>query len=674
MNNNGNFKDFFKKLWNSPVGFSSSLALVITLIIESLSRHELFGGLAYLFEYPHFFFINFLIVTAALTLTYFIPKRVFAQFIVSFVFLVMAFVNFVLLFTRTQPFEAVDFSILRTGISIVNIYLSVPEIILCVIGILLALAGIVFLFFKSPKTKPEFRRALITSAVALPMCALFLFLASSTGAIPAVFKDKNYAYDTYGFTYCFGRSIFDRGISEPLEYSEISIDEILSSIGTDETVKPALCPNIIFVQLESFMDPNYFVNLSFEKDPVPNFRSLKENYTSGFLSVPSVGSGTANTEFEVLCGMSLDYFGMGEYPFKTILKNKNCETVSYNLKELGYSTHAFHNHTGTFYDRNVVYKNLGFDTFTPVEYMNSYDVNPLGWVKDFVLHDEIIKALESTDTSDFVFAVSVQGHGKYPSTPVEGEQLIKAEGIENEGLLHQFEYYAYQLHEMDEFIGQLVETLSNYDEKCVLVLYGDHQPSIEYSVDDILPADKHASEYVIWSNFSMNREVKDIESYQLSAYVLSRLGINNGILTKLHQKYMGNEDYQRALEMLEYDMLYGDLIAYGREDPYISPEMKMGIQQVEITDVNRINDVIYVIGSGFTTSSRIYVNERSVDTIYISDGVLIADNTEMRAGDIFCVHQITNDLVDLGASNEYIAEENEKENDVTSINTDAVED
>ncbi len=673
MNNDNKLLVFLKKLWKSPVGFSASLAFVLTIIIESLARHQVFGGIKYLFEYPQFFFINFLIIYAALTLTYFAPKRVFAQFFVSFVFLTIAIINFVLLFTRTQPFEAMDLSIFRTGISIMNIYLSVAEIILCALAIILALVGIVFLFFKSPKVKPEWKRAAAASAVAIPLCAAFLVLSSTTGAIPSSFKDKNDAYDTYGFTYCFARSIFDRGISEPVDYSDLTIDEILASIGNDKTVKPSSCPNIIFIQLESFMDPNYFVNLSFEEDPVPNFRALRENCTSGYLSVPSVGSGTANTEFEVLSGMSLDYFGMGEYPFKTVLKTKNCETVSYNLKELGYSTHAFHNHTGTFYDRNVVYKNLGFDTFTPSEYMTSYDVNPLGWIKDFVLHDEIINAMKSTEGSDFIFAVSVQGHGKYPSAPVDGEQLIAAEGIDNEGLLHQIEYYAYQVHEMDEFIGQLVNTLSGYDEKCVLVLYGDHQPSIEYDQSDISLPDKHASEYVIWSNFSMKKESKDIESYQLSSYVLSRLGINNGILTKLHQKYMDNEDYQNALELLQYDMLYGDLIAYGREEPYAPTDMQMGIYPIKISGVNEINGVTYIIGSGFTGSSRIYVNSRSVDTVYISDGVLIADNTQLSVGDTVSIHQITNDFVDLGESNEYMAEELGTDT-VIPVNTDAVED
>lgn len=108
---------------------------------------------------------------------------------------------------------------------------------------------------------------------------------------------------------------------------------------------------------------------------------MKE-YSSGYYKVPSVGAGTANTEFETITGMSLHYFGPGEYPYKSILKETTCESVPYVLKNLGYSTHAVHNNEANFYGRRSVFPNLGFDTFTSEEYMADENLqNPLGWVK-----------------------------------------------------------------------------------------------------------------------------------------------------------------------------------------------------------------------------------------------------------------------------------------------------
>ncbi len=52
------------------------------------------------------------------------------------------------------------------------------------------------------------------------------------------------------------------------------------------------------------------------------------------MNVPSVGAGTANTEFEAITGMNLDFFGPGEYPYKTVLKKTSCESVAFDLKNL----------------------------------------------------------------------------------------------------------------------------------------------------------------------------------------------------------------------------------------------------------------------------------------------------------------------------------------------------
>lgn len=651
-------KEFsLKKFLLLPPVFSAAASVIMTVVVESLSRHDFFGGFKFIYEHPQFFILNCLIIFAAMSLTYFSPKRFFTQFMVLFVFFALGVTNFVLLFTRTQPFEAVDISILRTGISIVNVYLNTFEIILIIAAVVLSVAGLVLLCIKTKKQPVQIRYTAVFALISVAVCAACITFYSVFGLIPSNLGDANDAYEKYGFTYCFARSIFDRGISEPEDYSEATVEEILESVGSDRTDKPKTKPNIIMIQLESFMDPSYFKNIEFETDPVPNYIRLKDEGLSGLMSVPNVGSGTANTEFEVLTGMCLDYFGTGEYPYKTILQSRSCETVCYDLAELGYSSHAFHNHTGTFYNRNTAYKNLGFDTFTPVEYMNSYETNPLGWVKDYVLTKQITDALDSTDGRDFVFAVTVQGHGKYPETPVDGEKLIKAEfdGEYSEGYKHQIEYYAYQLWETDDFLGRLISELENYGEKCVVVAYGDHQPSLEYTAEDISLPDKHAGEYVVWANFDMGLtagERHDLESYQLSAYVLSRLGINNGTITKLHQNYYSNDDYQRALEMLQYDMLYGE--SYGSEDKYISPDMKMGIRDISVNDVNIIGEDTYIIGRGFTQASNVKINGRGAECIYISDGVLLLRGRVLQDGDSVSIHQITNDFVELGCTDEYI--------------------
>ena len=74
----------------------------------------------------------------------------------------------------------------------------------------------------------------------------------------------------------------------------------------------------IFARSLSF-DTSEYLALQTTKDPLPNLRKMAEEYSSGYCQVPTIGAGTANTEFEVITGMNLRYFGPGEYPYKTYL-------------------------------------------------------------------------------------------------------------------------------------------------------------------------------------------------------------------------------------------------------------------------------------------------------------------------------------------------------------------
>lgn len=166
---------------------------------------------------------------------------------------------------------------------------------------------------------------------------------------------------------------------------------------------PEDVPNIIFLQLESFFDVNRLKDVTFSENPVPYFEELKETCPSGYFTAPSVGAGTANTEFEVITQMNVHDFGTGEYPYKTILQETPCESIAYDLKKLGLASHVIHNNTATFYDRNIVFPKLGFDSFTTLEYMNHVETNEIGWAKDKILTKEIVRALSETEERDLIY-------------------------------------------------------------------------------------------------------------------------------------------------------------------------------------------------------------------------------------------------------------------------------
>lgn len=604
------------------------LAHVLNFVIEILARHSLIGAFKFLFANPLIFEYSVLIILLTFSISLFCKRKPLALSLSIFVWLMLGVINFILLFFRITPLAATDFQLLASVRDIIGRYLDWWQIILIAIGIIFLIVLFAAMAVNAKKTPRNFLTAVCLSSLSALILIFGTVFGSARGMLPEQFENLPSGYDEYGFVYCFCVSIFDRGIDEPENYSAAEIDDILSDIGRQSHIPAAARPNVIFLQLESFFDPAYLKDIITLQNPTPVFSRLKENYPSGFLTVPSVGAGTANTEFEIITGMNIDYFGTGEYPYKTILDYVTCETINYNLKELGYTCHAIHNHNGSFYGRNEVYRNLGFDTFTSLEYMNGVQYNEIGWAKDYVLTPQILKALYSTPGQDMIYAVSVQAHGKYPTIPLTGPTTIDALGFSTQEEKTQWEYYFTQLYETDLFIGTLIHALQRMDEDTVLVLCGDHLPNLDLENEDLTNGDVFQTEYVIWSNFEMDDTERDLYSYQLSAYVMERLGFDNGVLTKLHQNYSGNPNYQQAMELIEYDVLYGELETHDGENPYEPTDMKMGLDDIEIDGVYFLGDTMYVTGRNFNEWSVIFVDEEKLETVFISDGVLLTEFPE----------------------------------------------
>jgi len=666
-----------KPAMQNPYVQAVILSFISTLLMELLSKRSLIRLIAWLFTHPLAFLTNVLIC-----LICYLPclcirhKNAAFGFIFTFL-LAIGVIDCMVISSRVTPFTANDLRILNTVFTVFNKYLSPVQMVLC--GLLLAASLILlFLFMKKAKVieGPFSHVKHIAAAVLIGLAAFGgIRISMDQGFVETKFANLRGAYQDNGLAYCFSSSIFNVGVSKTEDYSSEKVEEVVSAIDTAEPEAAASVvpeeeeddrqPNVIFVQLESFFNVNRLKGVEFTENPIPNLTSLYENCHTGLLSVPVISAGTANTEFEVLTGMNTDDFGPGEYPYQSILRETTAESMAYNLSELGYSTHAMHNNTGTFYGRDVVYSNLGFEHFTSVEYMQNVERNALDWAKDKVLTRYINEALDSTDNEDFVFAVSVQGHGEYPDEDVlEDPSLLKSVDMNLEIGEFNFAYYLEQIREMDAFVGELVESLSQRDEKTVLVLYGDHLPGFEFEEEDLSTGTLYDTEYVIWTNFDIGeRQVVDLQAYQLSAYVQTLLGDSNGLLAKLHQANLPGEteEYLDALKTLEYDMLYGEKSCWNGVNPYTAAAISYGYDPITITDVQLIADpdalgsyYMNIHGTNFTSYSVVYLEDGTLlDTIYVDESSLFVPKTELLPGSKICVSQSSKNLETLSHTDFY---------------------
>lgn len=604
-------------------------AFLLTLLIESLARHSVFGGLAFLCANPIAFFLNVGLICATLLLALLCPKRVPMLAFLGFVWFVLGMVEFVLLFNRVTPLTAVDFSVFFSVLSIMDNYLEIWQIVGIIVGLVLCLSGLALLFIRAKTRRIYWKRTLISLGGAVAVTGLLLVGGFVSGRVSDRFSNLKDAYNDYGFEYCFLVSLVDRGVDKPDEYSKELVDHVLDGIPAKSDAESAVRPNVIFVQLESFFDATVLEGVNYSSDPTPNLHRLSAQYPSGLFEVPVIGAGTVNSEFEVLTGMRVEDFGAAEYPYKSILSSATCETVAYDLLSAGYRTHAIHNHEGAFYSRNEVYTHLGFEDFTSLEYFKAPEYNDRKWAKDQILTDEILHLMTSTEERDFVFAVSVQAHGSYPEdyTPVEGDVQVTG-GVSDPSSLSQLNYYLSQLYEVDAFVGELYQAVMALEEETVLVFYGDHLPSLAVDPAFTLSTTDKQTPYLILANYELDMSAANGETlyaYQLFPLILQMIGNEEGLINRFHNSRRGTDGYQEDLKILEYDMLYGK--QYALETPYpVMEHMTMGTDVAqELWSATAQGDYIYVTGDHFTAFSVIAVNGIEKMTELVDEHTLRAE-------------------------------------------------
>lgn len=624
-----------RKMTHNSFAVAAIWAIILNLLIETLGRFPtttIWGGLQFMVQEPLIFLYNTMIIFATLVIASIFKRRLFVFTVITIFWLIIGIVNGVILTQRMTPFTVKDLSILDDGITIVTNYLSTAQIVMAAAGVVFAIGLLVLLYIKGPKKAlpVKWKRNLIGIVIVIGATFGMTSYMIGSGKVETFFGNLAYAYRDYGVVYCFTNTWLNTGISKPEGYSEESILDIFSQeeLGDDNAMlleqkdEDEKHPNIVFLQLESFIDPMTIKSIGLDKEACPNFRKLVENYPSGQLTVPACGAGTANVEFEVMSGLSVKFFGPGEYPYKSVLKEKTLETIAYDLKSLGYSTHAIHNHRAVFYNRNTVFANMGMDTFTSIEYMNNVEKTPKNWAKDDVLVECMLDALNSTQQRDMIYTISVQGHGKYPSEQVLSDPEVKVTSAPTEELKWKFEYYVNQIYEMDQFIGKLVEEFEKYDEPIVLVMYGDHIPAIDLTEEDLENGNLYGTEYVIWSNFGLEGDDEDMYSYQLTSHVLEMLDMQIGTIFTYQQNHKNSETYLSDLKALGYDMLYGKQYIYGGENPFERVGMKMGVNDIKIESVVKIGDKYYIKGQNFTEYSKITLDGETLDTIYLGENIL----------------------------------------------------
>ena len=161
--------------------------------------------------------------------------------------------------------------------------------------------------------------------------------------------------------------------------------------------------------------------------------------------------------------------------------------------------------------------------------------------------------------------------------------------------------------------------------------------------------------YVIWDNIGLPKEDRNIPSYQIMADVLERLDIHSGTVFNYHQERRQTKNYLADLELLQYDIMYGEQYVYNGNPPITEGHMQMGVKDVKLTDlVPKLDEGYSLYGENFTKNSRVYVNGDRQKSTFLNNTRIELPETTLADGDVVTVSQVGSSNTIFRTSCEYV--------------------
>lgn len=587
--------------------------------MEMIKFQSIIKAFNFVRKRPSYFAINLLIVSATLVFSFFVSRKLFFIGFMTFFWLFLAIMNAIVTHLRGYPLMFSDIFLIKEGLSLSSHYFK-PWVIALII------AGIAIIFhigygWYQIEYSVKFLDYLLASIYVT--LAAFIFNRIEKGQSDDSSSEEN---EEKGFAYAMADSIYPYLNRKPDDYSEERMNQILEGIIAHPAKEPVHRPQVILLQLESFFDPLRLEGVSFSQDPIPTFRKLMQQEKSGVMRVPTFGGGTAKTEFSILTSMNAELLKPGEIPHHSFLKHTPVESLASQLERIGYRSTLIHNYEGNFYNRHIAYENLGFSRYIPIEYMSGVGVShDLSQMNDKDLVDYVLKTL-ATDQLAFIYGITAGTHQPYDETTNDDHALIQVDGPIEPEIKNALQDYAKRVHQLDQEIYRLIETLQADQQEVILIMFADHLPNLSILNDEsVYPYDPYEVHYFIsHCHPSFDYQLpKQLECYQLGTWLMKTLNVSLSIMQQLHDTYKDDEFYQDMLRLSQYDLLEGKAYLMNQVLTAHQTMLYFGLNEQRLDDYHWTEMGLMVDGAGFNIDSQLYVDHRKVETIFISDTQLL---------------------------------------------------
>jgi lipoteichoic acid synthase len=227
--------------------------------------------------------------------------------------------------------------------------------------------------------------------------------------------------------------------------------------------------NVIYLHLESMQ--NFLINYKLNGEEVTPFLNSLTNekntlYFDNFFHQTGQGK-TADAEFM----LENSLFGLAQGSAFTTKGLNTFQAAPAILGQQGYTSAVFHGNSGSFWNRNEIYKSFGFNKFFDSNYyqMNSEDLAEYG-LMDKPFFQESIPMLETLPEPFYTKFITVANHYPYPIS--EKDATIAPHTTGDKSVDTYFQTARYADEALEQFFAYLKE--SGLYDRSIIVMYGDH--------------------------------------------------------------------------------------------------------------------------------------------------------------------------------------------------------
>lgn len=471
-----------------------------------------------------------------------------AMFITDLCYLCFVIASYFVVSYRHSPIVPADVYSIKTLSTVVGNYKISFDTKQCICMIAFLLFSVISFLILKGNRKKEQKRSIKIRIFTRCICAVG---AISLLVVLANGKILN-RYGLYPDSWTPERAYYKNGplanfwvyfqymrMKKPVNYSADAARKILERYPEISIDSDAVKPNIILIMNESLADFSSHTEsgtLRFSEEPLSFIHGLSENTVKGNCLVSIFGANTPNSEFEALTGNSLAFFPSNTVVYQ-MFPHEIINGITGELKSNSYACTAIHPLNAGNYNRINIYNAMGFDEYLAEESFGEQErVRVNSFISDKATYEKIIDIYENkpTDTPMFALDITMQNHGGYDLASSWERPVL----VEERDFPLADEYLS-STKVSDDAFAFLVNYFENQEEPTVIMMFGDHQPSIEtdffnelfgvdFSRDDLSLQDiqkRYFTPYVLWANYDIPEETKDVSANALSVILKQAAGL-----------------------------------------------------------------------------------------------------------------------------------------------------